>query len=414
MAVYDISPYTGYQTGRYRPSSGGVYPASRSGYSRSTNRPPTPSLGGLVRSSPLSAAPGVSLFAGGIPGFGGFGGSGGTRRFRSAAQGYTDPYGNQRAAQQAIAGVPRSATAEDYHAYVTGVQAGTMPSTEELGYIGGYPADYVSRQHVGAEAMWGAGRMAGDAPRNTSSTLFGRPIYREGAAYSLMSRLGEAGIRQWQSFFAGLGFQTGPSGVISQHDIAAMNAFMGMANGVPGGGMRVDTLRNIVMDQVRSGVYFFRGVNEEGDLLPALLGETPAGDLTSADGGGGGGGEAGFTGPITETITRNVVQEFSMDQGMLALRNIVANQIGRAPNDAEVREFIRQLNSAFRADPTVITQVTVTDPTTGESTTDITENETGVEAEARALGFAEDVSPAERQEYQTGRYFDRLMSEIGM
>jgi hypothetical protein len=415
MAVYDISPYT---TGRNRSTSSPSYPASGSGYGRSTNRPRLDygaAAGNMARSSPLSAFPGASLFAGGIPGFGGGGGGGGTRRFRSASQGFRDPYGNAAAAQQAIAGVPRSATAEDYHAYVTGVAAGQMPSTEELGYIGGFQSDYVSRQHVGADPMWGAGNLSGDAPRNTASTVFGRPIYREGAAYSFMSRLGEAGIRQWQAFFAGLGFQTGPSGVISQHDLAAMNAFMGMANGVPGGGMKVDTLRNLVMDQVRSGVYFFRGVNEEGDLLPAMLGETPAGDLASADGAGGGGAGGEFTGPITETVTRNIVQEFSMDQGMLALRNIVANQIGRAPNDDEVREFVRQLNSAFRADPTVITQVTVTDPATGESTTDITEQETGVSAEAQAVEFGQEGVPEEElYEYQASRYFDRLMSEIGM
>jgi hypothetical protein len=159
-------------------------------------------------------------------------------------------------------------------------------------------------------------------------------------------------------------------------------------------------------------VYFFRGQNEQGDLLPTMLGQPPAGDLT-AEGGGGGVGP-GFTEPFTETVTRQVVQEFSMDQGMLAIRNHVAQQIGRKPTEEEVRRYVKELNAAFRADPTIMTTVTTTNPLTGESTTDITEDESDVSPEGMALSFAEDVDPAEQREYQAGRYFDVIMQAIGM
>lgn len=411
MAVYDVSPYLGTQTGRSRTMSGGSpYPAAQSRYDvgrKDFNFSAGDAAWSALRSSPFGSIFSPFALAASFAGsrFGGGGGGGGsqTRISPRVAEAQT--------VARTVAGVPRGATADDYRTFLSGTAAGHMPSTEQQPYIGGYPADFVYETYVPAQR--GAGPLEGDAPRRTASTLYGRPLYREGAEYAFLSGLGEEGLRSWQAFFAGLGFKTGPAGMISQHDIEAMSAFMGMANGVPGGGMKVENLRNLVMDQVRSGVYFFRGVNESGDLLPTMLGEEASGDLTG--GGGGGVGSDEYMGPITETMTRNIVQEISMDQGKLALRNIVANEIGRAPTEAEVREFVRRANSAFRADPTVITQVTTTDPITRESTTEITENETNVDPEGLALSFTEeDLPEEERYEYQASRYFDAIMSAIGM
>lgn len=411
MAVYDVSPYLGAQSGRSRTMSGGSpYPAARSRYDVG-NRDFNFSAGGAAWSA-IRASPFGSLFSP-LSLFSSFsgnsqprfaGGAGATRISPRVAEAQT--------VARTVAGVPRGATADDYRTFLSGTAAGQMPSTEEQPFIGGYPADFVYETYVPGQR--GAGPLEGDAPRRTASTLYGRPLYREGAAYAFLSDLGEEGIRSWQAFFAGLGFKTGPAGIISQNDIEAMNAFMGMANGVPGGGMKVENLRGLVMDQVRAGIYFFRGVNETGDLLPTMLGAEASGDLTGG-GGTGPGGTGEYMGPTTETMIRNIVQEISMDQGMLALRNVVANEIGRAPTEAEVREFVRRANAAFRADPTVITQVTTSDPTTGESTTEITEDETDVNPEGMALGFVEeDLPEGERYEYQAGRYFDTIMSAIGL
>lgn len=409
MAVYDVSPYVDFHSGRSRPASSSPYPGSSSQYDRGSSEFDFGSaLGSALRTSPfLQMFSPAALYNSFGPRFSG--GASGTTRVSPRATEGADPYNVARRAAMSAAGLPRIASAEDYRSYLEGTAQGLPPGEATLPYIGGFPSNYVSRQHFGAQREYG--RLEQDKPRDYAVTAFSRPLYPEGSEYAFFAKLGVSQIREWQNFFAGLGFKTGPAGVISQHDLAAMRAFMGMANGIPGG-MKVDTLRDRVMDQVRAGVYFFRGVNENGDLLPALLGETPQGDL--AGGGGGGAGAPEYTGPITETVTRNIVQEFSVDQSRLALRNIVAQQIGRAPTDEELRDFVRQVNAAFRSDPTIITQVTVTDPITGESDVDITEDETNVDPEGMALSFAEEVDPAERQEYQTGRYFDAIMSAIGM
>ena len=119
--------------------------------------------------------------------------------------------------------------------------------------------------------------------------------------------------------------------------------------------------------------------------------------------------------PYTETQVEREVSEFSADEGLAMIREIVAAEVGRSPTDAEVATYIKNLNAAFRADPTVITTVTTTNPMTGQVDTTRTQDETNVSPEGRAIEFGnEGLSEAERFSYQSNRYMDVIMREIGL
>lgn len=336
---------------------------------------------------------------------------------KAAVGGHPEQQLAERGAMRALTGKVPTATAEQWQQYMDRVAGGQLPPEFESGFLGGLPSDFVYRtetpdtihQGPSPDALNIAGGR-GLMSKTEGVTAYSRPTYREGSAYSYMSSIGQEKMREWQSFFAGLGFQTGPAGVMNKRDIENMQAFMGMANGIPGG-MTVDLLRGQVMDQVRQGIYFFRGVNEEGDLLPILLDEEPAGDLTAGAGGAAPG--AGGTEPITQTMTRTINQEISADQGMLALRRVFQQQRGRMPNEEEIKELVRQVNAAFRADPTVITQTTTFDPVTQTETSETVEDESNVSVEGQAESFATQDDP-ERKTHLANQFMNAIASELGM
>ncbi len=356
-----------------------------------------------VLSRPTEYRPIEDRFAGGL-----FGSSEAATR---PPPGVTSPlFGSastvERSAMRTLTGRVPTATAEDYKAFVDRVAGGQKAPEFEAEYLGGYPSDFVYRTMLEApnpQSLFGS-RYGEEA----LTPKFSRPTYRQGAAYSYLSRIGPSKIREWQAFFAGLGFETGPSGVLNQHEIRNMQAFMGMANGIPN--MKIDMLRDQVMDQVRQGIYFFRGVNESGDLLPLLLDEEAAGDLTT--GGGGAPGSMG-TEPITQTLTRTINEEISAEQGMLALRRVFQQQVGRMPNEEEIKELVRRVNAAFRADPTVITQVTTFDPISQEETTETTEDLSDVSVEGEATEFATQ-DTEERKQHLTNQYVNAIAAELGL
>lgn len=349
-------------------------------------------------------------------------GYGSEKRYSGKIAGYADPYGLKTATTRGVAG-SNVADAEDYAQYLEDVRAGVTPSEGVAPYLGfGEQTDVVMRSQVDRSPAetpdeWRRRNRFPEHPGNQQIDVYGRPLYRRGAEYTFGTKMDADGVRNWQAFFSGLGFKTGPAGMWGAFESDAMRAFMTMANTSPGGGMTVQNLRESVMRQVQQGIFFFRGISEEGDLLPQLLGEDVVDDL---DGGGGGGGAPeptgpGFTEPYTQTTTERQVQRYSREEGKMALRNLVSQSIGRAPTDDEVKQYVRQLNAAFNEDPTVITTVTTTDPVTGESETDRTVDESDVSAEGRATDFAREGVPEEElREYQTGRYMDTLMSAIGM
>lgn len=333
-----------------------------------------------------------------------------TRTPRTGSKAYTqmNRIGNEAALTQHLRA---TASQDDYRLFSEGMNTGLLP------YIGmGDITNFVYRQEIDKhrrEALPVGGGLDPGAPLRERSIQYGRPLYRDGMEYAVASQWDADTVRQWQRFFGALGFRTSTSGTWGEPEAQAMRAFMGEANRTPGGGTTIQQMRDLVMQQVRSGVYFYRGVNEEGDLLPILLGEE---DLVQPQliEGGGGAGAAAQTEPYTQTVTERQITEYSMGEGMMAVRQAVERQIGRKPTEAEVRNYVRSLNAAFRADPSIITTITTTDPVTGESDMERTVDESDVSAEAEAMEFAEDVSPEERQEFQAGRYFDALMSEIGM
>lgn len=332
----------------------------------------------------------------------------GTARNRSTSSaGMTKRFGGFRAKPD-VSAVDRliRGTHDANRSAFLGQQGWFNPDPTAQRYLGGFPDDYVSRTTVPVEwntnSYYGAMASINRAnPRNES--VYGRPVYREGDQVTFSRDLNADGVRDWQRFFQILGFKTGPSGFWTHHEMVAMQALMSMANGTPGGGMTVQTLRDRLLTEVQAGIW-------EPGQLPEALG------VGGTGGGGGGGGGLGevMEGPITETITETQTTEFSTDQGMLMLRNFVAEQLGRAPTNSEVKAYVKELNAALRADPTVITTVITTDPVTNEVTTERDMDETGVEPEARAIMFADEMSPAERKEHMTGRYMDALMREIGM
>ncbi|NIP92992.1 MAG: hypothetical protein GWO24_05850 [Akkermansiaceae bacterium] len=119
------------------------------------------------------------------------------------------------------------------------------------------------------------------------------------------------------------------------------------------------------------------------------------------------------TEPITQTLTRTINEEISAEQGMLALRRVFQQQVGRMPNEEEIKELVRRVNAAFRADPTVITQVTTFDPISQEETTETTEDLSDVSVEGEATEFATQ-DTEERKQHLTNQYVNAIAAELGL
>lgn len=316
-----------------------------------------------------------------------------------------------------LAAAYESQRREPYTPNPYGVSQYTDPTTYNQGindagqprrYLGGYSDDYVSKTTV--PMPYGADNvsMRYFATLGKRRPVYGKPVYREGdeSNYPGLAQLSVDGIRDWQAFFQQMGFRTGPSGSWTTYEMNAMRNFMTMANGVPGGGMTVETLRARVEGDIASGA-----------LLPGELAVQLGGDLNelAMDGTSGGGGTGDELVPFTQTTVQRQVQEISADQALMVLIDHMRQQVGREPTQDEISRLVKGVNAAFRADPTVITTVVTTDPTTGEVTTEETQDETDVDVGAMALRSSrEDVPEEERQEYQGNRYFDALMQELGV
>jgi hypothetical protein len=298
-----------------------------------------------------------------------------------------------------------------------GIGAGTMSqqnqgqfyaANEGREYIGGYPDDYASSATVAVP--YGSDNLSLRyhyyQKRPPTKQVYGRPIYREGEQFTFPGKYRQTvdDIRRWQAFFQANGFKTGPSGLWTEFEQNAMRSFMGMANGVPGGGMSVFVLRDRVQADLASGAM-------APGTLAAMLNTPATGQNELAPGGEGVGDELA---PYTTTQVDKEITQYSTDQAMNLLRSELAQQVGRRPTDKELATYVKGLNSALRADPTVITQVVRTDPGAGTVDRTVTRDESSVDPQARAAEFAiSGVPEEEREGYQENRYLDALMAELG-
>jgi len=272
-------------------------------------------------------------------------------------------------------------------------------------YLGGYSDDYVSQTTV--PVPYGSDNLSlrYHATQGRARPVYGKPVYREGDESNFAARKTVDQIRNWQAFFQAMGFKTGYAGIWSQFEQDAMRHFMTMANGVPGGGMTVDVLRQRVEADVTSGVL------APGELAGAL-GSSNLNPLGEDVTGGEGAGSAEMM-PYTQTTTETQYQEMSPDQGVMALRQSWLEEYGRNPSQDELSRYVKAVNAAFRADPTIITTVMNVDPMAGTTDTTATTEASGVDPSGMALTESEEDNP-ERSEYQSNRYFSALMQELGV
>jgi hypothetical protein len=274
---------------------------------------------------------------------------------------------------------------------------------EGRGYLGGYPDDYVSEVQA-LDFSHRAGRTEFHRLGPSTKTVYGRPIYREGDQATIAHNLSVDQRRQWQAFFQLMGFKTGPAGFWTEFELSAMRQFMTMANGVPGGGMTVDVLRTRVMADVEAG-------RLQPGTLAGMLGTPAAGQNATAPGGA----EGEPMEPYTETRIEREIQEVSADQGLALLDSLIRRSIGRAPSKADIARFVKQINAAFRADPSVITSVVTTNPATGAIDQTVTRDETDVDPQGAALAFSQEgVDQAERNRYQSMRYVNVISDALGL
>lgn len=288
-------------------------------------------------------------------------------------------------------------------------QGEMLPEFEDQRYLGGFPDDYASQTRVSVPYAGDNLSMRYHAYQRRPPTkmVYGRPIYREGMQATFASRLSVDQIRSWQVFFQANGFSTGPSGFWTEFEMNAMKAFMTMANGTPGGGMDVNVLRARVEQAVQAGEL------QAGALAPAL-GITGAGLNERAVGAAGAGATGDELEPYTETTVTRQPIEFSTEQGMLLLRSELSRQLGRRPTEQEVGQFTKALNAAQRADPLTITSVVNVNPVAGTREETSTRKESSADPEAMAATFAtENVDQAELQGYQSQRFLEALISELG-
>lgn len=125
-----------------------------------------------------------------------------------------------------------------------------------------------------------------------------------------------------------------------------------------------------------------------------------------------------YTGPVTTTTTNENTYVSSRPTARAALTAALTEELGRAPYRRDVDRFLNALNKAERANPTITTTVSTTDPNPKDHTVDVTTTttteESKVDPQARAERFAEKLDPKEARRYQTGNYYEVIASMLGM
>lgn len=131
---------------------------------------------------------------------------------------------------------------------------------------------------------------------------------------------------------------------------------------------------------------------------------------TSGSGSGGYRG-AGSGGPSVSTTTQKSYRITSRASAEALLKQTLAKELGREPNEDEITRFRKALNIQERANPTI---TTTTARTSGSNTSvSSTTKESEVDPMSEAEDYAEKANPSEAHRYQSGQFYNLIAQMVG-
>ena len=138
-------------------------------------------------------------------------------------------------------------------------------------------------------------------------------------------------------------------------------------------------------------------------------------DLTAAQAAAGGGeqGGGGQTFPFTQTRTDTSVQISNMEDARETLRGHITNLIGRAPTDAEVRQFLGKLNDYERGHPTRTTTTTTYSDENTATATITGDRDDNIDPFNVSQDFAKTQVGGDYHAYQQLKYYQAISDIIG-
>ena len=139
-------------------------------------------------------------------------------------------------------------------------------------------------------------------------------------------------------------------------------------------------------------------------VLAGVVNPTTGGGGYISGGGGGGGGGGGPT-----NTTQRVFNKTSVDQGRGMLRSLMAEMLGRAPTDDEVRRYTATLNRKESKTPQIVT----TAYSGGGSSVTTRTIANAPEPDEVLRGEIEDVNEEEMERYAANGYMDVLNQMVG-
>ena len=134
-----------------------------------------------------------------------------------------------------------------------------------------------------------------------------------------------------------------------------------------------------------------------------------SGGLAGTGGGGGGGGGGGNGAPTTYTQTQYSMTSISSARSLLT--SVLMNSLGRIPTDDELKRFVQLLNDAESKSPSTVTTTTSYDDNATSSVS--TSTPSGVDEQALADQFAQQVGGTEAASYGADNYISGLMQYLG-
>ena len=201
-----------------------------------------------------------------------------------------------------------------------------------------------------------------------------KPMYSEADYVEEFNNLGTEGLIRFQKrlIAAGIYDENEPVrlGFIGEVEQTAMSQLMGQAN-----------INGITYDQALDSIIQAR---KEMDA--------------AGGGGGGGGGRGGTFTNVTYSLT-------SIAQARQILASVLKTSIGRDPTEAEVNQFLRQLNAAEREAPVITTTTS-----TGQRSVSRTRPST-VDPQDMALDFAKRIGGGDEYMENRAMYYLNLIAQ---